>query len=59
MNVNYFAPLQIIQGLEKQLTGGHVAVVASMVAIILGGINYTSYGASKKAIFHYLTSLRQ
>ena len=36
-----------------------MAVVASMAAIIDGGIKVSSYTASKHASYSYLTSLRQ
>lgn len=59
MQVNYFTPVALIQGLEEELEGSHVAVVASMVAIISGGINYSTYAASKNAMMAYLTCRRQ
>lgn len=59
MRVNYFTPCQMIKKLEPLLEGGHVAVVASMVAIISGGLNMSAYTASKHALFGYLSSLRQ
>lgn len=59
MKVNYFTPIQIIHGLESKLVGGHVAVVSSMAAIASGGVNFGTYGASKGAIYHYISSLRQ
>ena len=36
-----------------------MAVVSSMAAIASGGINFGTYGASKGALFHYISSLRQ
>lgn len=59
MTVNYFTPVQMIHGLESNLLGGHIAVVSSMVTITSGGLNYSTYGASKRAIYHYICSLRQ
>ena len=49
----------MIRELEPLLLGQHIAVTASMVAIIDGGLHVSSYGASKHAIYSYLTSLRQ
>lgn len=37
MNVNFFSPIKIINGLFSRLIGGHVAVVASTVSILDGG----------------------
>ena len=59
MNVNYFTPTIMIKRLEPILIGNHIAVVASMMAIISGGVNVSSYSASKHAIYGYLCSLRQ
>ena len=59
MNVNYFTPTNMIKKLEPLLLGNHVSVVVSMVAIINGGINVSSYVASKHALYGYLCSLRQ
>lgn len=59
MKVNYFTTAEMINGLEKQLYGGHIAVVASMAALASGGINFGTYGASKSAVYHYVCSLRQ
>jgi all-trans-retinol dehydrogenase (NAD+) len=49
----------MIHALEPQLEGGHVAVVSSMFSLASGGINYSTYAASKGAIYHYVSSLRQ
>jgi all-trans-retinol dehydrogenase (NAD+) len=59
MKINYFTPIEMIHGLESKLKGGHVAVVSSLVAFSSGGIYFGTYGASKGAIWHYLSSLRQ
>ena len=40
MNVNFFAPIKVINGLLSRLEGGHIAVVASVVSIIDGGTYY-------------------
>jgi len=57
MRVNYFTPVEMIRQLDGHIE--HVAVVASMAAIISGGIGVSTYTASKHAIFGYLSSLRQ
>lgn len=36
MNVNFFAPVKVINGLLNRLDGGHIAVVASVISIIDG-----------------------
>lgn len=59
MRVNYFTPTYMIKHLEPLLNNNHIAVVASMVAIISGGTNVSTYSASKHAIFGYLSSVRQ
>jgi len=33
MNVNFFAPVKIINGLLPRLENGHIAVVASVLSI--------------------------
>ena len=38
MNVNFFAPIKVINGLLSSLEGGHIAVVGSVASIIDGGI---------------------
>lgn len=61
MNVNFFTPIAIINGLLKNVEksrGQHIAVVASMASIIPGGKNLSSYHASRHAIFAYISSLR-
>lgn len=47
----------MIARLEELLS--HIAVVASMTALIPGGTNVSIYSSSKHAIFAYLSSLRQ
>lgn len=37
MNVNFFAPVKIINGLLPRLENGHIALVASVASIIDGG----------------------
>lgn len=37
MNVNFFAPIRLINGLLSKIEGGHIALVASVVSIIDGG----------------------
>lgn len=61
MQVNYFTPIHILRNLQSQLAdaNGHFALVASMVSIILGGIDMAPYIASKHAINGYLCSARQ
>lgn len=39
--------------------GKHIAVTVSIAAIISGGVDCSTYSASKHAIFAYLSSLRQ
>ena len=51
--------MKMVQALEAQLEGGHIGIVSSMFAIAAGGVNIASYGASKGAIFHHMSSLRQ
>lgn len=43
MNVNFYAPVKIINGLLPRLEGGHIALVASVVSIIDGGTGYFIY----------------
>jgi short-subunit dehydrogenase len=59
LKINYFTPIRMIHALEPQLEGGHLAVVSSMFSLASGGTNYSTYGASKGAIYHYISSLRQ
>ena len=59
MNVNYFTPTVMIKRLEPLLLGNHISVVVSMMAVITGGLQVSSYSASKHALYGYLSSLRQ
>ena len=66
MNVNFFAPVKVINGLLTRLEGGHIAVVGSIASIIDGGTyifslatELSSYVSSKHAIYGYCNSLRQ
>lgn len=58
MNVNFYSPVKIINGLLPRLEGGHIAVVASVVSIIDGAAELSSYVSSKHAIYGYLNTLR-
>ena len=58
MNVNFFAPIKIINGLLPRLEGGHIALVASVVSIIDGAAELSSYVSSKHAIYGYMNTLR-
>lgn len=58
MKVNYFTPTLMIKKLEPLLLNNHVAVVVSIVAIVSGGVDVSTYSASKHALFGYLCSLR-
>ena len=59
MTVNYFTPTYLINQLENLLVGGHIAVVCSIIQLASGALHYSTYGASKAAIYHYMSSLRQ
>ena len=59
MRVNYFTPTRMIRELEPLLIGQHIAVTASIGALIDGGVKGSSYMASKHALLSYLSSLRQ
>lgn len=41
------------------LENGHIAVVASVVALAHGGVNVSTYTASKNALYSYVKSFRQ
>ncbi len=59
MKINYFTPTYLINQLENLLVGGHIAVVCSIIQLASGALNCSTYGASKAAIYHYMSSLRQ
>jgi short-subunit dehydrogenase len=41
------------------MEGGHIAVIASMVTLAQGGVEVSSYSASKYALNSFLTCFRQ
>ena len=59
MKINYFTPTYLINQFENLLVGGHIAAVCSIVQLASGSLHFSTYGASKAAIYHYLSSLRQ
>jgi all-trans-retinol dehydrogenase (NAD+) len=41
------------------MEGGHIGVVASMIALVQGGVDVSTYGSTKAALYSYVNSFRQ
>ncbi len=57
--VNFLSPVKIIKGTIDLMQDGHIGVVASMIALISGGMDVSAYSASKYALYSFVNSFRQ
>jgi NAD(P)-dependent dehydrogenase (short-subunit alcohol dehydrogenase family) len=57
--VNFLSPVKIIKNTITLMENGHIAVVASVVALAHGGIDVSAYSSSKHAIYSWINSFRQ
>lgn len=57
--VNLISPIKIMRSTIELMDGGHIAVVASMIAMIQGGLDVSTYASTKAALYSYVNSFRQ
>ena len=57
--VNFLSPCKIIKQTIHLMENGHIAVVASVIALVNGGIDVSTYSASKNALYGFVNSFRQ
>ena len=57
--VNLISPIKIIKETIHLMEGGHIGVVTSMIAIIQGGLDVSTYASTKYAFYSFVNCLRQ
>ena len=57
--VNFLTPVKIMRETVSLMENGHIAVIASVVALAHGGVDVSTYTSSKNALYSYVNSFRQ
>lgn len=57
--VNFLTPVKIMRETINLMENGHIAVIASVVALAHGGVDVSTYTSSKNALYSYVNSFRQ
>ena len=57
--VNFFSLVKIINKTIHLLDNGHIAVVASIIALVNGGIDVSTYSSTKSALYSFVNCFRQ